>query len=192
MENLEEMLEGMPDSETLFTKGDVEVVITKEEPEVDKELTKEEYAAKCKKEAMDKLSEFEDIENKKTIINGELAKAQEELEKKLNEVRIANKDLLDKMDELEKEFDVLDERQSKIKEDLLPLQQEIYLVNDKDKTLIYNKIQSTYVAATVKNQFDLKKFKEEQEEFWNNNLDILNPYAKFTDVSAYLKITVKD
>ena len=107
-------------------------------------------------------------------------------------MRAANLDLVNKINELNNEFEVADTKQEKIKEELLPLQKEIYLVNEKDKTLIYNKIQSTYVAPTVKNQFDLKKFKEEQDAFWEEHADVLRPYGKFTDVSAYLKITVKE
>lgn len=203
MKDLEEMLNEpitAKDEEPLYTKADVDVVITKdgEEPseevgnlDEDRDLTGEEYAAKCKKEAMDKLSEYEELENKKIVLNGEITKAQQELEALFSKVRAANLELVNKIEKLNNEFEVASGMQDKLKEELLPLQKEIYLVNNDDKTLIYNKIQSTFVAATVKNQFDLKKFKEEQEEFWKEHLDTLKPYAKFTDVSAYLKITVK-
>lgn len=199
MEDLEAMLEkDITTTDTLYTKADVEVTVTKEKPvEVETtdekpELTKEEFAAKCKKEAMEKLGEFEELENQKVVLNGEITKASQELEALFSKVRAANIELVNKINELNNEFEVVDEKQQKIKDELLPLQKEIYLVNDKDKTLVYNKIQSTYVAPTVKNQFDLKKFKEEQDAFWKEHADVLRPYAKFTDVSAYLKITIKE
>ena len=204
MKDLEEMLNEpitAKDEEPLYTKADVDVVITKdsEEPseeigdlEEDRDLTGEEYAAKCKKEAMEKLGEYEELEKKKIVLNGEITKAQQELEALFSKVRAANLDLVNKIEKLNNEFETASGMQDKLKEELLPLQKEIYLVNNEDKTLVYNKIQSTFVAATVKNQFDLKKFKEEQEDFWKEHLDTLKPYAKFTDVSPYLKITIKN
>ena len=75
MEDLEAMLEkDITTTDTLYTKADVEVTVTKEKPvEVETtdekpELTKEEFAAKCKKEAMEKLGEFEELENQKVVV----------------------------------------------------------------------------------------------------------------------------
>jgi hypothetical protein len=85
----------------------------------------------------------------------------------------------------------LTDEQNDIKETLVPLQKGAFEANDKDKTLIYNRIQSTYVEATEKNQFDLKTFRTEQKDFWEKNLDVLRPYAKITNVSDYVKVTIK-
>lgn len=160
---------------------------TEERPE----MTKAEFAAKCKSEAMTKLGEFETLENKKTVLAGDLAKAQQELEMLFSKVRAQNIDLINKINSLTNELETTEKQQDKVKEDLLPLQRDLFLADESEKTLVYNKIQSTFVAATEKNQFDLKKFREEQKEFWKENLEILKPYAKITDVAAYLKITIK-
>lgn len=201
MESLEEVFKDMLDgnSDKLYVNADVDVQVNKEEQlqmNIDElteaaELTKEEFAAKCKKQAMDKLGEYEDLENKKFILAGDLAKAQQELEMLFSKVRAANIDLINKINDLTNELELTEKKQGIVKDELLPLQQDLYLADNSEKTLVYNKIQSTFVAATEKNQFDLKKFREEQETFWKDNLEILKPYSKITDVSAYLKITVK-
>ena len=182
MEMLEDML-GLSNAE-------VEVNIVKDE-EVKPEISKEEYVARCKKEAMEKLGEFESLENKKTILKGEWEKANQELEMLFSKVRAKNLDLVNKIKSLEDELSLTETKQDTVREELLPIQRELYLADDKEKTLIYNKIQSTFVAATEKNQFDLKKFREEQKDFWEEHYGLLKDYAKISDVAAYLKITIK-
>ena len=197
MDNLEEMLKefsAQPDtleSDKLYVNADVDVTVKKDDPEEDRELTVEESAARAKKKAMDMLGEYETLENKKTVLAGELQKAQDELESLFTKLKAENIGLVDKINELTNELEAAEDGQDKIKEDLLPLQRELYLANEKDKTLVYNKIQSTFVAETEKNSFDLKKFREEQAEFWKSNYDLLMPYAKISEVAAYLKITIK-
>lgn len=221
MESLEEMLKDFSaEPDKLYVNADVDVIVkkdvlseeTKEEEKVlandssadgekeenkevkadeDRELTIEEAAALVKKEAMDKLGEYEALENKKVILAGELQKAQDELESLFTKLKAENIGLVDKINELTNELEATEDGQAKVKEELLPLQRELYLANEKDKTLVYNKIQSTFVAETEKNSFDLKKFREEQAEFWKSNYDLLMPYAKISEVAAYLKITIK-
>lgn len=197
MDNLEEMLKefsAQPDtleSDKLYVNADVDVTVKKDDPEENRELTVEESAAMAKKKAMDMLGEYETLENKKVVLAGELQKAQDELESLFTKLKADNIGLVDKINELANELEAAEDGQDKIKEDLLPLQRELYLANEKDKTLVYNKIQSTFVAETEKNSFDLKKFREEQAEFWKSNYDLLMPYAKISEVAAYLKITIK-
>lgn len=197
MDNLEEMLKefsARPDtleSDKLYVNADVDVTVKKDDPEENRELTIEESAAMAKKKAMDMLGEYETLENKKVVLSGELQKAQDELESLFTKLKAENIGLVDKINELTNELEAAEDGQDKIKEDLLPLQRELYLANEKDKTLVYNKIQSTFVAETEKNSFDLKKFREEQDEFWKSNYDLLMPYAKISEVAAYLKITIK-
>ena len=57
--------------------------------------------------------------------------------------------------------------------------------------ILYGKIQATYVYPTVKHQFDLKSFIEEQNEFYTEHLSVLDPYSTMTKVSDYVKYTVK-
>lgn len=197
MDSLEEMLKefsAQPDtleSDKLYVNADVDVTVKKDDPEENRELTVEESAAMAKKKAMDMLGEYETLENKKVVLSGELQKAQDELESLFTKLKAENIGLVDKINELTNELEAAEDGQDKIKEDLLPLQRELYLANEKDKTLVYNKIQSTFVAETEKNSFDLKKFREEQAEFWKSNYDLLMPYAKISEVAAYLKITIK-
>ena len=203
----------------LFESADVEVSITKEdtneetqkeeevlvndstangeatgnqeaETEEKPEMTKQEFAEQNRKLAMEKLEEYEAAEKKIAILDGEMTLLNQELEGLISKIKQDNKELIDKINAKSNEIDAVRSEQDKIKEDLLPLQREVYLVDNEDKTLKFNKIQSTYVAPTEKNQFDLKKFREEQEEFWTEHLDVMNPYAKITKVSDYLKITI--
>ena len=159
---------------------------TEERPE----MTKQEFAEHNRKLAMEKLEEYEAAEKKIAILDGEMTLLNQELEGLISKIKQDNKELIDKINAKSNEIDAARSEQDKIKEDLLPLQREVYLVDNEDKTLKFNKIQSTYVAPTEKNQFDLKKFREEQEEFWTEHLDVMNPYAKITEVSDYLKITI--
>ena len=203
----------------LFESADVEVSITKEdtneetqkeeevlvndstangeatgnqeaETEEKPEMTKQEFAEQNRKLAMEKLEEYEAAEKKIAILDGEMTLLNQELEGLISKIKQDNKELIDKINAKSNEIDAVRSEQDKIKEDLLPLQREVYLVDNEDKTLKFNKIQSTYVAPTEKNQFDLKKFREEQEEFWTEHLDVMNPYAKITKISDYLKITI--
>ena len=109
----------------------------------------------------------------------------------IDEVRAQNIGLVNEINGLQIQLEEAADKQETIKNDLLPLQEKLFYTDEKEKTLIFNKIQSTFVEATVKNQFDLKKFREEEKTFWEEHLDVLRPYAKITDVAEYLKITVK-
>ena len=192
MEDLEEMLLVNDNDGIILANADVEVQVKKDESEEEKpEMTKEEYATKLKKEAMEKLGVFEELENRKTILSGDLAKATQDLEMLFSRVRAQNRELVDKIKQLEDELATTSATQDKVREELLPIQQDLYNTDNKEKTLIYNKIQSTFVAPTEKNQFDLKKFREEQNDFWKEHYNLLKDYAKITDVASYLKITIK-
>ena len=208
MEELEEMFAeaqvNSNGSNKLYTNAEVDVQITKESDELikeleeleeviseERELTKDDLAKACKKEAMNKLGEYESLEDRKVVLAGELKAAQQELEMQFSKVRAQNLELLDRIEKLGNDLEDVEKGQAKLKKDLLPIQRELYNLDSDEKTLVYNKIQSTFVAATEKNQFDLKKFREEQADFWKTNLEVLKPYAKITDVAAYLKITVK-
>ena len=208
--NLDELLNSTYNkavSETLYEKADVDVSVKKDDiaegqmsiPDYfeqdteneDKEMTEQEFAELNRKKAMEKLEEYEAEEKKIIRLDGEMTLLNQELEYLISKIKQENKELIDKINDKANEIEAAKAIQESIKQQLLPLQREVYLADNKDKTLVFNKIQSTYVAATEKNQFDLKKFREEQKDFWKENLDILKPYAKITDVSDYLKITIK-
>lgn len=144
-----------------------------------------------KDKAMEELKKFEELQNKKEQLEAQLTLANGDLDILISKIKVDNKELIDKINSLANEIKSLTDEQNDIKETLVPLQKGAFEANDKDKTLIYNRIQSTYVEATEKNQFDLKSFRTEQKDFWEKNLDVLRPYAKITNVSDYVKVTIK-
>lgn len=200
MENLE------ASSDKLFVNADVDVQVTAEQTQLDLEEVVEEKEDEVveehpklsavefnevKREAMDKLGEYEAQEKEKAILTGRLEEAMAKLDVLIDEVRAQNIGLVNEINGLQIQLEEAADKQETIKNDLLPLQEKLFYTDEKEKTLIFNKIQSTFVEATVKNQFDLKKFREEEKTFWEEHLDVLRPYAKITDVAEYLKITVK-
>ena len=200
MENLE------ASSDKLFVNADVDVQVTAEQTQLDLEEVVEEKEDEVveehpklsavefnevKREAMDKLGEYEAQEKEKAILTGRLEEAMAKLDVLIDEVRAQNIGLVNEINGLQIQLEEAADKQETIKNDLLPLQEKLFYTDKKEKTLIFNKIQSTFVEATVKNQFDLKKFREEEKTFWEEHLDVLRPYAKITDVAEYLKITVK-
>ena len=180
--NLDDLLSVTDNALTgkLFENAEVEVTINKDssEEEINRNKT------------MAKLAEYESCQNKLGILNKELEDLDTELNKIINEVKLNHKELIDKINSKTNEIKEIESEQEKIKVDLLPLQRNAFKYNTNDKTFNYNKIQSTYVEPTEKNSFDLKKFREEQKEFWNTNLNVLEPYSKITEVSDYIKITI--
>lgn len=185
--NLDELLSvSSEDNNTmtgkLFENVDLDVTIVKEEHS--------ENLENCRKEAMEKLAKYEEYENNIAKLDGEMTLLNQQLEALIAEIKLNNKELIDKINAKANEISKQKEEQDKIKEELLPLQREVYNANNEDKTLKYNKIQSTYVAPTEKNQFDLKKFRENEESFWKENIEIMEPYSKITPVSDYLKVTI--
>lgn len=206
--NLDELLNSVPDSGKMFEKADVEVTVVKDSNEPvkdslkqetnsidtsnneDREVTKEEAAAMNRDLAMGKLAEYESYENKITNLNAEMNSLNSELDELISKIKIDNKELIDKINAKSLELEQAKKMQDSIKEQLLPIQRLAFQANEKDKTLRYNQIQSTYVEPTEKNQFDLKKFREEQKDFWKENLEVMQPYAKITAVSDYIKITI--
>ena len=185
--NLDELLSvSSEDNNTmtgkLFENVDLDVTIVKEEHS--------ENLENCRKEAMEKLAKYEEYENNIAKLDGEMTLLNQQLEALIAEIKLNNKELIDKINAKANEISKQKEEQDKIKEELLPLQREVYNANNEDKTLKYNKIQSTYVAPTEKNQFDLKKFRENEESFWKENIEIMEPYSKITSVSDYLKVTI--
>lgn len=199
--NLDELLHAEPSnsmSARLFETADVEVNIIKEELSDDEvmdvpsaEMTKEEFAEVMRNQAMSKLEEYETLERGISTLEAQLALKNQALETLIDTIRESNKELIDSINSLAMEIESKKEEQESIKEELLPLQRHIYDANNADKTLIFNKIQSTYVLPAEQNKFDLKKFREEQKEFWEEHLDVMKSYAKITSVSDYIKVTVK-
>lgn len=144
-----------------------------------------------KEEAMKKLSEYESCVKKEKQLNADLSELEAKVAGLIEQVTIDNKELFDAIDAIKEELSSISEKEGTLKEDLLPLQRELFKKDKEDKTLVFNKVQSTYVASTEKNQFDLKAFREEESDFWKEHLDVMSPYAKITTVADYLKISIK-
>ena len=183
--NLDELLKVGDNamSGKLFETADLDVTIVKEEAE-------EVSSVDVREEAMKKLAEYESYENTLSRLDGEYNLLSQELEGLISKIKQENKELLDRINDIANEIDKTKLAQDKVKEELLPLQRVVYNNDNADKTLKYNKIQSTYVAPSEKNKFDLKKFREERKAFWEENLEVLSPYAEITAVSDYLKVTI--
>lgn len=184
--NLDELLKVGDNamSGKLFETADLDVTIVKEEAE------EEVSSVDVREEAMKKLAEYESYENTLSRLDGEYNLLSQELEGLISKIKQENKELLDRINDIANEIDKTKLAQDKVKEELLPLQRVVYNNDNADKTLKYNKIQSTYVAPSEKNKFDLKKFREERKTFWEENLEVLSPYAEITAVSDYLKVTI--
>lgn len=183
--NLDELLKVGDNamSGKLFETADLDVTIVKE--------TEEEVpSVDVREEAMKKLAEYESYENTLSRLDGEYNLLSQELEGLISKIKQENKELLDRINDIANEIDKTKLAQDKVKEELLPLQRVVYNNDNADKTLKYNKIQSTYVAPSEKNKFDLKKFRDERKDFWEENLEVLSPYAEITAVSDYLKVTI--
>lgn len=184
--NLDELLKVGDNamSGKLFETADLDVTIVKEEAE------EEVPSVDVREEAMKKLAEYESYENTLSRLDGEYNLLSQELEGLISKIKQENKELLDRINDIANEIDKTKLAQDKVKEELLPLQRVVYNNDNADKTLKYNKIQSTYVAPSEKNKFDLKKFRDERKDFWEENLEVLSPYAEITAVSDYLKVTI--
>ena len=169
----------------LFDIADVDVTLTKELQEEQSESIED-----IRKKAMSKLEEYESCEKQISTLDGEMTLLSQEFDALIASIKLEHKDLIDKINSKAEEIEAKRAEQEQIKEDLLPLQRTVFMQCPDDKTLKFNKIQSTYVAPTEKNQFDLKLFREEQPKFWEEHLDILGTYAKITSVSDYIKITI--
>lgn len=169
----------------LFDIADVDVTLTKELQEEQPENIED-----IRKKAMSKLEEYESCEKQISTLDGEMTLLSQEFDALIASIKLEHKDLIDKINSKAEEIEAKRAEQEQIKEALLPLQRTVFMQCPDDKTLKFNKIQSTYVAPTEKNQFDLKLFREEQPKFWEEHLDILGTYAKITSVSDYIKITI--
>lgn len=210
--NLDELLKSSSNtmSGNLFEEADLDVTIHKEssDEEVKEETqglvndsTANDEEAKNKEDetnnqeenrnkTMNKLAEYEACQNKINRLDGEMSLLNQEFDALISKIKLENKELIDKINAKSDEIKATQEQQDKIKVELLPLQRLAYQLNKDDKTFNYNKIQSTYVEPSEKNKFDLKKFREEQSDFWKENLDVLEPYSEITTVSDYIKITI--
>ena len=93
--------------------------------------------------------------------------------------------------ELDLQRDACNSKMELIKKELLPMFQVAVAEDPDNKTLLCNKVQATYVYPTKKHSFDLKDFMEKESSFYFDNISKFAPYAKISDVSDSIKITIK-
>lgn len=151
----------------------------------------EESAENNRKDIMAKLAEYDKAQSNLVRLTDEMHELQTRLDEVISAVKLANKDLVDSIEAKASEIQDLQDNQEKVKTELLKLQRAAFNYDEKDKTFIYNKIQSTYVAPTESNKFDLKSFREKESNFWKEHLSVLEPYATIKDVADYIKVTIK-
>lgn len=121
----------------------------------------------------------------------EIEKYNKEKEALMEKLREACPDIYSEIDKINEEIKGREEELSSITSDLLPLYQRLINLDADNKTLAYGRVQGTYVYPTKKHQFDLKSFIANEHDFYLDNISTFNVYSKITDVSDYVKITIK-
>lgn len=148
------------------------------------EMTTEEDIRDKREKALLKLKEYEDV-------TSDINKLNLEREDILSEIRKSCPELVSKLEENEAATKLKDDKLKIIASEALPFFRIITNYSEDNKTLIYGKVQGTYVYPSVKHQFDLKSFIEEEKDFYTDNISMFDPYSKITNVSDYVKFTVK-
>lgn len=177
MENLEDMLSdlGTMSGTTLSNvEASSDVTITKV-PEENLGI---------KEQILKRLARFD-------TVNSELNKSKMKYEEVYNKILEAVPELASELKELEMTQNACDNEMEMIKKELLPMFQVAVAEDPDNKTLLCNKIQATYVYPTKKHSFDLKEFMEKENAFYFDNISKFAPYAKISDVSDSVKVTIK-
>lgn len=169
-------------NDSLVTVASSEIKVVKET--VSLEEAKANTSKTCRDVALEKMKEYEEVSNKKAKIDVEITDIEAEIRK-------ACPELYEKLDKLNEQSAKEAGRLKEIASEATPFFAQAVKEDEDNKTLLYGKIQATYVYPTDKHQFDLKLFIEEQNEFYTEHLSVLDPYSTITSVSDYVKFTVK-
>lgn len=179
LDELDEML--VNNDNVVTASADIKVI--KDEP-LDVSINQDTLEKTFKDNIMNYLKEYEETTDDKVKLENEIS----EIEDKIRE---AVPELYAKLDILNVNLDEKNKKLKAISSACVDDFRSAVALNEDMKTLVYNKVQGTYVYPTKKHQFDLKAFIEDNKEFYTENLSILDPYSKITDVADYVKITVK-
>lgn len=184
LESLEEMLNELDtgvsaNSDTIKSTDNSDIL----EADVDVNIVKDSNIT-FREKVINKLKDYEDITNSQ-------AKLEVEKEEVMNSIKKACPELFDRISKLDNEILAKDNQIDEMKKSITPLFEKAIKESSDNKTLLYGKVQGTYVDSTKKHSFDLKSFIDENKDFYTNNISIFDPYSKITDVAAYTKITVK-
>lgn len=148
---------------------------------VEKEATSEEKVLNWLKEYENNDNSIKELEDLINIKEQELT----------NKIRETYKELYDEIEELKLQKNNLTISQEAIKNSASMCFEEYYKETN-NKKLSYGLCNATYVAPTTKHSFKLKEFLAEHKDFYDDNKDILEPYAKVSPVAGYVKITVEE
>lgn len=138
----------------------------------------------CREAALDKMKDYEETNARKVKLDSEIADLEIEIRKQCPE-------MFDKLDKLNEQLKKEEARLKEIASESTPFFAQAVKEDEDNKTLLYGKVQATYVYATDKHQFDLKSFIEEENDFYTEHLSVLDPYTTITRVSDYVKYTIK-
>jgi len=155
-----------------------------EDPVVESPGFEEVKEATVKDTIVSRLSRYDDL------VKAE-AKAASDYDEVYEELLKSNPEIASKLKELDMKRDACNNEMEMIKKELLPMFQTAVAEDQDNKTILCNKIQATYVYPTKKHSFDLKDFMEKESAFYFDNISKFTPYAKITDVSDCVKITIK-
>ena len=164
--------------DSMITEASTDVVVKKDED------TSNEDEKSPRDVVLDKIKEYESVSKEKAKIDSQIEEIEEQ-------IRQACPELYSKLDELNTKSKSNADRLKEISSETTPFFAKAVEIDEEDKTLIYGKVQATYIYPTTKHQFDLKSFIEEQNEFYTDNISIFDPYSTFTEVSGYTKFTIK-
>jgi seryl-tRNA synthetase len=151
-------------------------------------------------EMLDALNKEEELSIKEKIlkklarydtINSEQIKNAMKHEELYNKILQAVPELAEELRQLEETQNACENEIEVIKKELLPMFQVAVAEDPDNKTLLCNKVQATYVYPTKKHSFDLKDFMEKESAFYFDNISKFAPYAKISDVSDSVKVTIK-
>lgn len=180
IDNIESLIAANTDSLATTASSDIKVV-----KDVVQEALEAHLEGKTSREiALDKMKEYEETNARKVKLDSEIADLEIEIRKTCPE-------MFDKLDKLNEQLKKEEARMKEIAAESTSIFARAVEEDEDNKTLLYGKIQATYVYPTVKHQFDLKSFIEEQNEFYTEHLSVLDPYSTMTKVSDYVKYTVK-
>ena len=180
IDNIESLISANTDSLATTASSDIKVV----KDVVQEALETHSEGKTCREIALDKMKEYEETNARKVKLDSEIA----DLE---IEIRKACPEMFDKLNKLNEQLKKEEARMKEIAVESTPFFAQAVEEDEDSKTLLYGKIQATYIYPTVKHQFDLKSFIEEQNEFYTEHLSVLDPYSTMTKVSDYVKYTVK-
>lgn len=180
--SLDDLLEEtVTNTDSLVTKASSDIRVVKDEVSA---AVEQPVQKTCRDIAIEKMKEYDEVNAKKAKLEASIA----EIEVKLRE---ACPELYSELDNLNMQANTQANRLKEIASEATPFFAQAVKEDEDNKTLLYGKIQATYVYATEKHQFDLKSFIEENNEFYTEHLSVLDPYSTITKVSDYVKFTVK-